>query len=171
MSNFWQTIVLAVLPVLVAGRVAWTRSSRLRRTIDANLGLLDRLPADHPNRSTLEDHNGELLDLLIRRQQRRFGPFTPAGVSFGALAGVASVALVFACFSALLAGGVIPSVPASDPPTPGDQWAAAAFFLFMAAGLALFAVITARRQLREHPAQSERDTGASSTQPQPTEVC
>jgi hypothetical protein len=87
-SNFWQTIVLAVLPVLVAGRVAWTRSSRLRRTIDANLGLLDRLPADHPNRATLEAHNGELLDLLIRRQQRRFGPFTQAGVSFGALAGV-----------------------------------------------------------------------------------
>ena len=59
MSAFWQTMIPAVLTALVAGRVALTRTSRLRRTIDANLALLDRLPADHPNRATMEDHNGE----------------------------------------------------------------------------------------------------------------
>jgi hypothetical protein len=37
------------------------------------------IPADHPNRAALEAHNGELLDLLVRRQQRRFRPFTQAG--------------------------------------------------------------------------------------------
>ena len=97
-----------MLTALFAGQIAWTRTSRLRKDIHANLDLLGRLPADHPNRAALEAKNGELLEVLVRRQQRRFGPFTPAGVSFGVCAGVAIVALVFACFSALLAAGVIP---------------------------------------------------------------
>jgi hypothetical protein len=151
MSTFWQTVIPAALTALVAGRVALTRTSRLQRTINTNLDLLGRLPAEHPERATLEAHNGELLTLLVRRQQRRFGPFTQAGVSFGALAGVASVALVFACFSTLLASGIIPLATTSDPSATGDQWAAAAFFLVMAAGCVLFAVRAARRQLREHP--------------------
>jgi anti-sigma factor RsiW len=137
-----------------------TRTSRLQRTINTNLDLLGRLPAEHPNRATLEAHNGELLTLLVRRQQRRFGPFTQAGVSFGALAGVAAVALVFACFSALLAAGVIPSSSASDPPDPGDGWAAAVFFVVMAASFAVAAVIAARRQLREHPPPAQQPTEA-----------
>jgi hypothetical protein len=170
MSAFWQTVIPAVLTALVAGRVAWTRTSRLRRTIDANLALLDRLPADHPNRPTLEAHNGELLDLLVRRQQRRFGPFTQAGVSFGVLAGVTIVALILACGSALLAVGVLPSAAAADPPTSGDQWAAVGFLLIVAGGYAAAAVIAARRQLREHPVQLERDLGTNSTQLQPSEA-
>jgi hypothetical protein len=90
------------------------------------------------------------VGVLARRQQRRYGPFTPAGVSFGVCTGVTIVALVFAGFSALLAAGVIPSTAASDPPTTGDQWAAAVF-LVMAAGFAVAGVMAARRQLREHP--------------------
>jgi hypothetical protein len=160
MSTFWQTVIAATIPVLVAGRVALTRTSRLQRTINTNLDLLGRLPADHPNRAVLEAQNGELLDLLVRRQQRRFGPFTQAGVSFGACAGLASVALVMAGGSALLASGVIPSASASSPPTPGDQWAAAGFFLVMAAGFAVAAVIAARRQLREHPPPAPQPTEA-----------
>jgi hypothetical protein len=36
MSSLWQTVIPAVLTALVAGRVAWTRTSRLRRTITAS---------------------------------------------------------------------------------------------------------------------------------------
>jgi hypothetical protein len=151
MSNFWQTMILAVLPVLVAGRVTVTRTGRLRKDIRENLDLLGKLPTDHPNRATLEAHNGELLGLLVRRQQRRYEPFTQAGVSLGALAGVAAVAFVFACGSALLATGVLPLSSPSDPQTPGDQWAAVVFFLIMAVTFAGGAVIAARRPLREHP--------------------
>ena len=123
MSTFWQTVIAATIPVLVAGRVALTRTSRLQRTINTNLDLLGRLPAEHPNRAALEIHNGELLGLLVRRQQRRFGPFTQAGVSFGALAGVATVALAFAGFAAVLATGVLPSASAAatSPPDPGTS--------------------------------------------------
>jgi len=49
----------------VAGRVDWTRTSRQRRIMHADVALLDRLSADHSNRATLEAHNGQLLDLLI----------------------------------------------------------------------------------------------------------
>jgi hypothetical protein len=156
MSTFWQTVIPAAASALIAGRIAWTRTSRLQRTINTNLDLLGRLPADHPNRAALEAHNGELLDLLVRRQQRRFGPFTQAGVSFGAYAGVAAVALMFGCFGVLLAAGVIPS--ASDPPDPGDGWAGAGFFLVLAAGFAVAAVRAARRQLREHPPVAKQPT-------------
>jgi hypothetical protein len=149
-SNFWQTVLPTVLAALVAGRVAVTRTGRVRKDIDMNLDLLGRLPADHPNRAMLEASNGDLLSLLIRRQ-RRYGPFTPAGVSFGAFLGVAAVALVFALGSTLLAAGVLPSTSASDPPTHEDQWYAAAFFLVMAVCSAVGAVKAARRQLREHP--------------------
>ena len=73
MSNFWQAVIPAALTDLVAGRVAVTRTGRLRKDIHENLGLLRKLPADHPNRATLEAHNAELPGLLVRRQQRRFG--------------------------------------------------------------------------------------------------
>jgi hypothetical protein len=146
-------VIPAAASALVAGRVAWTRTSRLQRTINTNLDLLARFPDDHPNRAALEAHNGELLELLVRRQQRRFGPFTQAGVSFGACAGAAAVALAIAFFGLLMATGVIP--PSSDPPDPGDGWAGAAFFLLMAAGFAVAAARAARRQLREHPTSTQ----------------
>jgi hypothetical protein len=156
--------LLAVIPIvltaLFAGQVAVTRTGRLRKDILANLDLLGRLPAEHPNRAALEAKNGELVGVLARRQQRRYGPLTPAGVSFGVCAGVAIVALVFAGFSALLAARVIPSTPAMDPPTTGDQWAAAVVFLVMAAGFAVAGVMAARRQLREHPTPAQQPAEA-----------
>ena len=151
-------LLLAVIPIvltaLFAGQVAVTRTGRLRKDILANLDLLGRLSAEHPNRAALEAKNGELVGVLARRQQRRYGPFTPAGVSFGIYTGLAIVALVFAGATALIAAGVLPATP-SDPATPGDQWAAAAFLLICAAGLAVFAVWSTRRQLREHPPPAE----------------
>ena len=122
-------LLLAVIPIvltaLFAGQVAVTRTGRLRKDILANLDLLGRLPAEHPNRAALEAKNGELVGVLARRQQRRYGPFTPAGVSFGVFTGVAIVALVFAGFSALLAAGVDPLDrglgPADTPGTSGPR--------------------------------------------------
>jgi hypothetical protein len=160
MRDFLQTVIPVMLTAIVAGRVAVTRTGRLRKDIRENLDLLGQLPAEHPNRAMLEANNGELLGLLVRRQQRRYGPFTQAGVSFGACAGVAAVALVFAGLSALLASGVLPSNSASDPPDPGDMWFGAVFFLVMAAAFVVAGVIAARRQLREHPTPAQQPAEA-----------
>jgi hypothetical protein len=160
MSSFWQTVIPAALTALVAGRIAVTRTGRLRKDILANLDLLDRLPANSPNRAELEAKNGELVGVLARRQQRRYGPVTQAGVSLGALTGVAAVALAFAGIGALMAVGAIPSGSASNPPEPADGWAGMAFFLFLAAGCGLFAVRVGRRQLREYPPPAQQPTEA-----------
>ena len=156
-------LLLAVIPIvlgaLFAGQVAVTRTGRLRKDILKNLDLLDRLPAEHPNRAVLEAKNGELVGVLARRQRRRYGPFTQAGVSLGIIAAIAALALVFGVFTALIAAGFLPSEP--DPePTSGDQWVAAAFFLVMAGGFGLWAVLSARRQLREHSAPAQQPTEA-----------
>jgi branched-subunit amino acid transport protein len=52
MREFLQTVIPALLTALVAGRVVVTRTGRLRRTIQANVELLDALPADHPAERT-----------------------------------------------------------------------------------------------------------------------
>ena len=152
------TLLLAVIPIvltaLFAGQFAVTRTGRLRKDILANLDLLGRLSAEHPNRAALEAKNGELVGVLARRQQRRYGPFTPAGVSFGIYTGLAIVALVFAGATALIAAGVLPATRVG----PGDPWGPvgrSGVPPLCAAGLAVFAVWSARRQLREHPPPAE----------------
>lgn len=40
MSTFWQTVISAALTALVAGRVAVTRTGRLRKDIRENIDLL-----------------------------------------------------------------------------------------------------------------------------------
>jgi hypothetical protein len=40
MSTFWQTVIPAALTALVAGRVAVTRTGRLRKDIRENIDLL-----------------------------------------------------------------------------------------------------------------------------------
>jgi hypothetical protein len=168
MREFLQTMILPVIGALIGGQIAVTRTGKLRKDIRESINLLGQLPADHPSRVRLEGNIGELVDTLVHRQQRRYGPFTQAGVSLGAYAGLAAVSLAFAFFGLLLATGVIPS--ASDPPESGDGWAGAVFFLVMAAGFSVAAVRAVRRQLREHPAQLERDLGTNSTEPQPSEA-
>ena len=65
-----------MLTAFVAGRVAITRTGRLRRTIQANVALLGTLPADHPSREDLAAHIEELVDTLVLREQRQFEPMT-----------------------------------------------------------------------------------------------
>jgi hypothetical protein len=157
MTPLLLAVVPIVLTALFAGQVAVTRTGRLRKDILANLDLLGRLSAEHPNRAALEAKNGELVGVLVRRQRRRYGPFTQPGVFFGTLVSLAGVALVMAGGTALIAAGVLPATP-SDPATPGDQWAAAAFLLIGAVGLVGFAVWSAHRQLREHPPPVQQPT-------------
>jgi hypothetical protein len=108
----------------------------------------------------LEANLRELVAVLIRRQRLRFGPFTQAGFSLGAIAGLASVALAFAGFGALMAAGVVPSASASDPMTTGKAWAGAAFFLAVGGSLGVWAARIARRQLREHPSPAKQPAEA-----------
>jgi hypothetical protein len=76
MREFLQIVIPAALTALVAGRVAITRTGRLRRTIRANVELLGTLPADHPSREALAAHIEELVDTLVLREQRQFEPMT-----------------------------------------------------------------------------------------------
>jgi hypothetical protein len=167
-SNFWQTVLPPVLTALVAYQGGLTRTTRLQRLINTNIDLLGRLSADHPNRPTLEAHNGELICLLIRRQRRRFEPFTRAGISFGANATAAVVALGATAGMALQAAGVWQA--GSNPMTHGELWAGVGFYASVSGVFASFAFRAWLRQRREHPAQPERDPGPSSAQPQPSEA-
>ena len=79
MHDLLQTVIPIVLTALIAGQVAITRTGRLRADIRASIDLLGKLPAGHPSRASLEANMGELVDVLVRRQRRRFEPFTRPG--------------------------------------------------------------------------------------------
>jgi hypothetical protein len=160
MFELLQTVITVALSAIVGGQVAVTRTRRLQRTIDATISLRDRLPADDLSRAMLEANLRELVEVLVRRQRLRFGPFTQAGFSLGAIAGLASVALAFAGFGALMAAGVVPPASVSDPMTTGEAWAGAAFFLAVGGALGVWAARIARRQLREHPPPAKQPAEA-----------
>jgi hypothetical protein len=71
-----QTMILPVIGALIGGQIAVTRTGKLRKDIRENINLLGQLPTDHPSRVRLEGNIGELVDTLVHRQQRRYGPFT-----------------------------------------------------------------------------------------------
>jgi hypothetical protein len=148
-----QTVIPAALAALVAYQGGLTRTTRLRAMIRANVDLLGTLPADHPNRATLEAHIGELVDVLVRRQRRRFEPFTRAGVSFGANATAALMLLGAMGGLTLEQIGVLHA--ASEPMPPEDQWRFIGFYTAVGLCLAFFAFRAWRRGQREHPAQPQ----------------
>jgi hypothetical protein len=153
MSNFWQTVIPPALAALVAHQGGLTRTTRLRSMIRANVDLLGTLPADHPNRATLEAHIGELVDVLVRRQRRRFEPFTRAGVSFGANATAALMLLGATSSLALEEIGILHA--ASEPRPPREKWTFIGFYTAVGLCLAFFAFRAWRRGQREHPAQPQ----------------
>jgi hypothetical protein len=150
MSTLLATVIPAVLTFLVGYQGGLTRTSRLRNIIGGNLDLLDKLSADHPGRATLEAHNGELVELLVRRQRRRFEPFTRAGISFGANATVALMLSAVVTVLVLQAIGIWRL--GSEPLTRGESWAAAGFYGAVGFCFAGFAFRAWRRQQQEHPA-------------------
>jgi hypothetical protein len=121
--------------------------------IRANVDLLGTLPADHPSRATLEAHIGELVDILVRRQRRRFEPFTRAGVSFGANLTAALFLLGGVGGLALEEIGVLHAT--SEPMPPQEKWTFIGFYAAVGLCLAFFVFRAWRRQQREHPAQPE----------------
>jgi hypothetical protein len=152
MRDFLQTVLPPLLAALVAYQGGLTRTTRLRSMIRASVDLVGTLPADHPSRAKLEAHIGELVDVLIRRQRRRFEPFTRAGVSFGANLTAALLVLGMTGSLALEEIGVLHI--ASEPPPPRERWTFIGFYTAVALCLAFFAFRAWRRQRWEHPAQS-----------------
>jgi hypothetical protein len=143
-STFWQTVIPAALTALVAGRVAITRTGRLRKVIHQNIDLLGTLPADHPSRATVETHIEELVDRLVRREQRQFEPITPPGTSFGVNVTVAGFGLLGVAILAAEAIGVYHASPLEGR----DLWEAMAFYGAVAVLCAIFAVKAHREQQR-----------------------
>jgi hypothetical protein len=93
MREFLQIVIPAALTALVAGRVAVTRTGRLRRTIQANVELLGTLPADHPSREDLASHIEDLVDTLVLREQGQFAPMTWIAAWIGLWAITAAIGL------------------------------------------------------------------------------
>jgi hypothetical protein len=114
MRELLQTVIPAVLTALIAGRVAITLTGRLRSTIQANVELLDKLPADHPSREDLYEHVEELVDTLVWREQCQFDPTTWIRAWIGFWVMSAAIGLVGAN---LMATGL-----AMDP-LPRPAWA------------------------------------------------
>jgi hypothetical protein len=53
MSNLLQTVIPAAVTFLVGYQGALTRTSRLCKSIRADMDMLDALPEGHPSRATL----------------------------------------------------------------------------------------------------------------------
>jgi hypothetical protein len=147
MSEFLQTAIPVVLTALLAGQVAVTRTGRLRADIRASIDLLDKLPAGHPSRATLEANIGELVDTLVRRQRRRFEPITRAGGWFGANTTLALLMVALACGQVLQ----LTEVWKPEPLTRQDDERNLIYYAVFAVCFAGFAVRAWLQQRREHP--------------------
>ena len=135
MSGLLQAMLPAALGLLVAYRGAITRTGRLRHSIDANIELIGKLPADDPSRATLTSHNAVLIGTLVRREGRQFQPITPAGSSFGVNAALAVLALVGAVLIAVEVAGLYQPQPLERE----DMWLGLSFYLAVAVVCAGFA--------------------------------
>jgi hypothetical protein len=112
MSNLLQTVIPAAATFLVGYQGALTRTSRLCKSIPADMDMLDALPEGHPSRATLTTHIEELIDTLVRREARQFEPIIPVGTSFGVHAAL-TVVMVLAV---LILGLEEPGLYHPDPP-------------------------------------------------------
>jgi Na+/H+ antiporter NhaD/arsenite permease-like protein len=143
MSSLLQTLIPPTLAALIAYPAILSRTSRLRSIIRADLDLLDSLPADHPSRATLTTHIEELVDTLVRREQRRFQPITPAGTRFGANVAITLIALLAVILMAVEVAGVY-------RPEPVDRealWWGLGFYALLGVCCASFAVRAWRRSI------------------------
>jgi hypothetical protein len=135
MSNLLQTVIPAAVTFLVGYRGALTRTSRLRKSIRADMDMLDALPEGHPSRATLTTQVEELIDTVVRREARQFEPLIPVGTSFGVHAALTEV-MVLAVF---ILGLEVTGLYHPDRPNPDYGWPVLAFYagpMFVFAGLA-----------------------------------
>ena len=141
MSGLLRAQIPATLALLIAYRGAITRTGRLRHSIDANIELIGKLPADDPCRATLAAHNAELIGTLVRREGRQFQPITPAGSSFGVNAALTVLALVATVLMAVEVAGVYQPQPLERE----DMWLGLGFYAAVAVVCAWFAFRALRR--------------------------
>jgi hypothetical protein len=143
MSNLLQTVIPAAATFLVGYQGALTRTSRLRKSIRADMDMLDALPDGHPSQATLTTHVKQLIDTLVRREARQFEPIMQVGTSFGV-----HVALtVVMALAVLILGLEVTKLYRPDPPNPQYGWPMLAFY----AGLMfVFAGLTFRAWRRVH---------------------
>jgi hypothetical protein len=141
MSGLLQVVIPAALGLLVAYRGAITRTGRLRHSIDANIELIGKLPADDPSRAKLAAHNAELIGTLVRREGRQFQPISPAGSSFGVNAALTVLALVGAVLMAVEVAGLYQPQPLERE----DMWLGLGFYAAVAVVCARFAFRAQRK--------------------------
>ena len=144
-----QTLITAAVPVLLASQGVLTRTSRLRKSIRADLDMLDALPADHPSRATITTHVQGQIDKLVRREARKFTDAGPLGAGFGIAATIAVFLLLTATWGAATTSGLY--IP--EPSSPGEDWTTIAW----SAGIAVLCAGLAVRAWR-----GRRSAGAGS---------
>ena len=159
MHDLLQTVIPIVLTALIAGQVAITRTGRLRADIRTSIDLLGKLPAGHPSRATLEANIGELVDVLVRRQRRRFEPFTRAGVWFGMNLAAAGIALTAVSSTMLQATGIW-RTESAEQLAFGDHWVGVGFYSALTFLSGLLAYQAVHRRRREHPPSAQQPTEA-----------
>jgi hypothetical protein len=124
MNGLLQTVVPAAVTFLVGYQGALTRTSRLRKSIRADLELLDALPADHPSRAALTPHIEKLIGTLARREAGHYEPIIPVGTSLGVHTALTAVMAVAVLILGLEATGLYQP----DPPNNRYGWPILAFY-------------------------------------------
>jgi hypothetical protein len=160
MTEFLQTVIPIVLAGLLAGQIVITRTGRLRRSIRADLELLNALPADHPSRAMVAAHSEKLVDKLIQRERRQFEPTTPARVPFSATQSIAVMMLTGVYATVTHATGV-------DVLEYGWKWLVRqgsmrgmAYYAAVVIICASFSLWFWRQRQREHPEPAQQPTEA-----------
>jgi hypothetical protein len=144
-----QTVIPAAVTFLVGYQGSQTLTSQLRKSIRADLDILDALPADHPSRATITTHVQGQIDTLVHRETRKFTHAGPLGAGFGIAATIAVILLLTATWGAATTAGLY--VP--EPSSPGEDWTTIAW----SAGIAVLCASLAVRAWR-----GRRSAGAAS---------
>jgi hypothetical protein len=145
MNGLLQTVTAAVLAALVGGRVAITRTGRLRRTIQANVELLGTLPADHPSREDLATHIEDLVDTLVLREQGQFQPITWMWAAI----------FTYVAHIAIGVGGIV--LMLMDPLTPGARLAGFSASVVILLGSTVSTVALVARWWRERDLEDDEE--------------
>ena len=95
-----QTVIPAAVTFLLGYQGALTRTSRLRKSIRADLDMLDALPDDHPSREALTRHSGSRSTRSSAGRRGSSAHAGPLGAGFGIAATIAVFLLLTATWGA-----------------------------------------------------------------------
>jgi hypothetical protein len=151
MNDLLQTVISVMLAGLLAGQIVITRTGRLRRSIRADVQLLNSLPADHPSRAMVTAHSEKLVDKLIQRERRQFEPIAAARVSFSATQSIAAMMLIGVYAVVTHATGVDVWEYGLKWLDRQDPWEGMAYYAAVGIICASFSLWFWRQRQREHP--------------------